>query len=300
VIDMNGVINVLKPPGMTSSDVVVNLKKKLRIKKVGHTGTLDPAAAGVLPICFGKATKLAEYITSERKVYRAEMVLGIETNTYDADGKVISQTDKLPDINKIREVFAQYQGNIRQKPPLYSAIKYRGRPMYALAREGHRVDIPYREVTLFKNSIIRFIAPNRVFFEVECSKGTYIRSLCHDMGKAMGCGAHLSFLLRIRNGMFSIEESWTLDEIERYAAMDMLYKIVIPMDQSISHLGAVFIQDSMYNRIINGSKISCDYIEKIENMKETGNPVRVYCNNQFIGIGFINDQNMLQMKKVML
>jgi tRNA pseudouridine synthase B (EC 4.2.1.70) len=163
MMNLNGVINVLKPPGMTSSDVVVTMRKKLNIKKVGHTGTLDPAAAGVLPICIGKATKLAEYITSERKIYRAEMVLGIETDTLDADGRVIARSANLPSIQEIQEVFDQYQGIIKQKPPIYSAIKHKGKRLYELAREGQNVDISSREVVIYKNRIIQFIYPNRVF-----------------------------------------------------------------------------------------------------------------------------------------
>lgn len=300
MMGISGVINVLKPPGMTSSDVVVYLRRKLGIKKVGHTGTLDPAAAGVLPICIGRATKLAEYITSDVKAYRAEMVLGIETDTLDAEGKVVARCEKLPDVEKIYDVFGQYQGKIKQHPPMYSAIKYKGKPLYELARKGQQIDIPYREVTLFKNKIIRITPPNRIFFEVECSKGTYIRSLCRDMGKAMGCGAYLSFLLRIKNGVFSIENSWTLDEIDSHISMGKLDKVVIPMDQSIPHFGAVYVEDSVFDKIINGNRIHSKYIEKTDKLKKTSDLARVYCNNQFIGIGFINEQNMLQMKKVLL
>lgn len=300
MMNLNGVINVLKPPGMTSSDVVVTMRKKLNIKKVGHTGTLDPAAAGVLPICIGKATKLAEYITSERKIYRAEMILGIETDTLDADGRVIARSANLPSIQEIQEVFDQYQGIIKQKPPIYSAIKHKGKRLYELAREGQNVDISSREVVIYKNRIIQFIYPNRVFFEVECSKGTYIRSLCHDMGKTMGCGAYLSFLLRIKSGMFSIDNSWTLEEIEAYASMNNIDRILIPMDQSIPHLEALYLYDSVFNRIINGNKISSEFIREGEIYKKFGKPFKVYCRKQFIGIGFINEENMLQMQKVLL
>jgi len=300
MMNINGVINVLKPTGITSSDVVVSLRRKLGIKKVGHTGTLDPAAAGVLPICIGKATKLAEYITSEIKVYRAEMILGVETDTLDADGQVVAYSENLPDAEKIYQTFKQYQGRIKQQPPMYSAIKHRGKPLHELARKGEHIDIPYREVVVFENNIIRITPPNRVFFEVKCSKGTYIRSLCRDMGRTMGCGAYLSFLLRIRNGIFSIDNSWTLDEIDTYIASGELDKIVIPMDQSIPHFGAIYLEDSVFDKITNGNRISSKYIQKTKNINEPSNLSRIYCNNQFIGIGFINEQNILQMKKVLL
>lgn len=300
MMDVSGVINVLKPPGMTSNDVVVTLRRKLRIKKVGHTGTLDPAAAGVLPICIGRATRLAEYITSELKTYRAEMVLGIETDTLDAEGRIISRSEKLPDIEKIHKTFKQYQGKIKQQPPMYSAIKHKGKPLYSLARKGQHIDIPYREVMLYKNNIIRIIPPDRIFFEVECSKGTYIRSLCRDMGKTMGCGAYLSFLLRTRNGIFSIDNSWTLDEIDAHISTGNLDKIVIPMDQSIPHFGAIYLDDSVFNKIINGNRIPSKYIKKTEGLNKVYELARIYCNNQFIGLAFINEQDMIQMKKILL
>lgn len=286
---MDGVINVLKPPGMTSSDVVVYLRRLLKVKKIGHTGTLDPGAAGVLPICIGKATRLASLIVEENKVYRCEMVLGAETDTLDSYGKVISTSNDYPSFEDIKGVFAEFQGRLKQLPPMHSAIKYKGRKLYEYARKGEQLDVSRleREVTIYRNTILQYLPPDRILFEVECSKGTYIRSLCRDLGRRLGCGAYMGFLLRCRTGKYTIDDSYTLHEIEEHLLSGELDKILIPLDKAIEGFERVDVPSIHYKSLINGNpvKISGHDLEVGELTLQ--DPVRVYCKGQFIGIGVV-------------
>lgn len=215
---VNGIINVLKPVGMTSSAVVYWLRRKLETKKVGHTGTLDPGAAGVLPVCVGQATRLAEYLSGQGKEYRAEIVLGLSTTTQDNYGRVVQD---LPAGHLGREDFLQliprFAGEIRQIPPMYSAVRQGGKHLYEYARAGMEVERQPRTVFIHELKLLEWMAGEkpRAIIDISCSKGTYIRTLCHDIGEALGCGAYMSYLLRTRSGPFRIAESFTLEEIDR-------------------------------------------------------------------------------------
>jgi tRNA pseudouridine 55 synthase len=209
----NGIINVLKPPGMTSHDVVSYIRRVYSLKRVGHAGTLDPAAAGVLPVALGQATRMLEYLTDDNKGYRVEMTLGFETDTGDDTGTIIQKCNcALPQPEEIAQMLKSFVGQIEQVPPMYSAIKIDGRKLYELAREGITVERKSRGVHIDSIKLIR-IAAGRVLFDVECSKGTYIRSLCIDIGRKLGCLATMSFLVRTRVGQFDISESRTLEEL---------------------------------------------------------------------------------------
>lgn len=300
---VDGIINVLKPPGMTSSDIVVYLRKTLKIKKIGHAGTLDPGASGVLVLCLGKATKLAEYIMAEDKSYRGGMILGSETDTLDADGTIVRQSPQIPDFPQIKKAFAKYRGTLLQHPPMYSARKHKGKRLYELARKGQRVEVPPREVKIFQNDIIEFIPPNQVSYEVKCTKGTYIRSLVRDIGRELGCGAYLSYLVRTQSGAFSIHDSHTLQEITQAYTSDKMDEILKPMGSVLPSFKEIVLDSRVLDRILNGNILGLDSIisdiNLISNLdhKEL---VKVYCNNRFIGLGYVNKNNMIQMRKVLV
>jgi tRNA pseudouridine55 synthase len=217
---MHGVLNFLKPPGMTSHDAVAFVRRTFNTKRVGHTGTLDPAAAGVLPICIGQATRLVEYLQAGRKTYIAEITFGIETDTLDATGEVVSTSDASHvHLENLRATLDQFRGTISQMPPMYSAIKRDGKKLYELAREGvdeAELDIQPRQVEIYSLVVPRDFASStrtRAMLRIECGSGTYIRSLVRDIGRALGCGATMSFLVRTQNGAFSIDEAHTPEEV---------------------------------------------------------------------------------------
>ncbi|SJO08060.1 tRNA pseudouridine synthase B [Clostridioides difficile] len=215
---MNKIISILKPTGMTSHDVVSRVRKILNIKKVGHTGTLDPDASGVLPICIGKATKVCDVILNKDKSYICELTLGISTDTYDASGEILKKVDDFKFSNEdIERAFDTQRGEINQLPPIYSALKVNGKRMCDLVRSGRQSEITLktRRVNI-KDIKILSIKGNKVMFYVECSKGTYVRSICHDIGEYLGCGAHMSFLNRTSSGKFDLDNSITLEELELF------------------------------------------------------------------------------------
>lgn len=215
---MDGFINVLKPPGMTSHDVVAWLRKLLRMRKIGHAGTLDPGVAGVLPVALGKGTRLLEYFIDSDKSYRCEIVLGIETTTQDLSGAVLSQNPvSQAQLNCFPRVLSEFVGEQLQVPPMVSAVRYQGKRLHELARQGIEVDLPPRRIWITDLTLLETQfdqPPYTAIFDVTCSKGTYIRTLCHDIGKRLGCGACLSFLVRTRTGIFKLEDAVTLEEIQ--------------------------------------------------------------------------------------
>lgn len=243
---MNGVLAVVKPPRMTSHDVVAYLRARLHVRKAGHMGTLDPAATGVLVICLGKTTKAIQFVPAKRKIYRAEITLGISTDTDDATGTIrcIAPDFRLPS-ETVREVFSRFVGKVKQVPPMVSAIHYRGRRLYELAREGKVVDREARDVEIYDIRFVRWpddlsawvSKGDRILFDVVCSRGTYVRALCRDIGDALGCGAHMSFLLRIEDNGFKLEEAMTLEEIMCLVERGLLGERLIPMEILLSPQG---------------------------------------------------------------
>ena len=231
---MEGIINVLKPPGMTSSDVVVWMRRVLKTKKIGHTGTLDPGVAGVLPLCVGKGTRLAEYITEQGKAYLAEVTLGVTTDTQDAFGTVTQVTSTDLRQSDLERVLPSFMGKISQTPPMYSAVRKEGKHLYEYARQGLTIERAPREVSIYKLILEKWYEGEfpRAILRIECSKGTYIRTISHDLGQALGCGAHMSSLLRVRSGPFRIQESWTLEEIEE-AVSKSTYPFLLPLTAGI-------------------------------------------------------------------
>lgn len=246
---MDGILNLLKPPGMTSHDVVSVVRRALGIKKVGHTGTLDPGVAGVLPICVGKATRLAEYIAGEDKAYRAEITFGVTTDTQDSFGTVTGEKEASHlTRGDIAYNLTRFNGEIMQIPPMVSAVKVDGKRLYELAREGVEVERKARPVTIHKLQLLDFRPGPRptAFVDVVCSKGTYIRTLAYDIGEALKVGAHMSYLVRTRSGPFKLEEAATLEELIAGQA---------PMLSPAAALGAmpqVTIRGAMAERLKHG------------------------------------------------
>lgn len=295
---MNGILNILKPPGMTSFDVVGYLRGVIKIKKIGHTGTLDPGAVGVLPICIGSATKAIEYMTDKDKVYRAEMTLGVSTDTQDSSGQVLEQKEVNVTSEEVSRVLTQFIGKLQQIPPMYSAIKVEGKKLYELARSGITVERKPREIEVYSIDIIKNIAeksegPKTVILDVHCSKGTYIRTLCHDIGEQLGCGGHMSFLVRLKAGSFSIASALTLQEIASLHQEGRLYENLLSPDQVFDNLAAVQLEEVEESRFLNGV-----YINLGQGNHKEGDFVRVYDSmGKFLAVGeIVSKQGLLLLK----
>ncbi|SNR88875.1 tRNA pseudouridine synthase B [Anaerovirgula multivorans] len=280
---MKGILNILKPPEMTSHDVVAIVRRKTRIKKVGHTGTLDPNAAGVLPICIGQATKISQYLLDSTKKYRAELTLGITTDTQDAYGTVTNKRKVDVSTKEIESAVVSFIGEYNQIPPMYSALKIKGKKLYELARQGIEVARKPRRIHIESIDIIN-MKGSTVLFDVTCSKGTYIRTLCHDIGEKLGCGGIMSFLLRTATGKFYISSAITLEELEAIQDLHDVEKILKPIDYPLDHIARIDLDSSYEKAALNGNKI---FLESLPHHIFLGDDVRVYINQNFIGIGTI-------------
>lgn len=253
---MDGYLGILKLPGITSHDVVKQVRTLLPGHKIGHGGTLDPGAAGVLPILVGKGTKFSSFIMESSKVYRAEFTLGLTTDTGDSFGEIIDQQTVSPDrLERLKEILGDFTGELEQLPPLTSAIKYKGKKLYEYARRGEDVERKPRKVHVFSVKIIDTFSWNRVLLEVHCSKGTYIRSLCMDMGQALGCGGHMSFLLRKEAGGIPLEEAVTLEEAKEAHEKNQLEKLLHPLDLPFKYEDALVLTKDFLKRLCHGEKL---------------------------------------------
>lgn len=271
---MNGIINVNKPIGITSHDVVYKLRKILSIKKIGHTGTLDPDASGVLPMCIGRATKVADMLTAQDKQYFAEVTLGSATDTLDKTGTVVETAEVNVTEKDILKELTNFVGEIEQIPPMYSAIKIDGKKLYELAREGKEIERKPRKVKIESIDVANFDLENNKFsIKVDCSKGTYIRTLCDDIGRRLGCFAHMSALERTKSGRFDIKSSYTLEQIEQMAnAGDLSF--FIPIDAVFEEYDKLIISKRKAQKMCNGVRVSVQGIEEGELYRvydETGN-----------------------------
>lgn len=301
---MDGILNILKPPGMTSFDVVGYLRGVLRIKKIGHTGTLDPAAAGVLPVCIGKATKTIEFMMEKDKRYRAELTLGSDTDTQDSTGETVQVRKVTSSAEKIAEAVHGFKGKYMQVPPMYSAIKVNGKKLYELARSGITIEREAREVEIYSIDIIHMeqnlklpAESAKVIFDVHCSKGTYIRTLCADIGDRLGCGGHMSFLLRMKAGVFDISQALTLEEVARLGGNGGLAAHLVNADEVFKDYEEIVIGGSDEKRLLNGISLRCN----IKNAKP-GDLVRIYNEKRsFLALGEIverQEERMLKSKKL--
>jgi tRNA pseudouridine55 synthase len=280
----NGILNIDKPQGITSHDVVDIVRKIFPGIKVGHTGTLDPIATGVLPICIGKATKLSDELLSENKVYKVKMLLGVETDTYDITGKIVFANTLNEDEIYIKERIKRFIGKSSQIPPIYSAIKIKGKKAYEYARNNENVSLKPREIEIFNiDNIDVNLRKRQVSFVVSCTKGTYIRSLVHDIGIKLGCGATMIELKRLKTGDFDINDSIDLYEFLNLEYLDMLDKIV-SIEELYKDSKKVNLKDKDYDKFLNGIAIKTDVQNGI---------VRVYENLRYKGLGKVND-NLLK------
>ncbi|HHY23486.1 MAG TPA: tRNA pseudouridine(55) synthase TruB [Clostridiaceae bacterium] len=302
---MNGLLNVLKPPGMTSFDVVAYLRRVLKEKKIGHAGTLDPGAAGVLPICIGKATKSIEYIMDMEKVYRAELTLGISTDTQDSFGKVISVKDVSVSEDEILYAIKSFTGELYQTPPMYSALKVDGRRLYELAREGKSVKRKPRKIIIHSIDIIKVdIDRCKVLFDVSCSKGTYIRTLCSDIGDNLGCGGHMSFLIRKRTGIFDIQSALTLEEIQKANNDGKISETILKVDEVFKKYKSLHLDKDSEKKFKNGRYVCIDNIKYLDRNYQhsdhysNGLLVKVYNEyNDFLALGKLTkNQEKLYLK----
>jgi tRNA pseudouridine55 synthase len=262
---MNGILNIFKPKGISSHQVVKEIRNILNIPKVGHTGTLDPSASGVLLICLGQATKIAEFLVGMKKQYQGAMILGVSTDSQDSEGKIIGKKEVGTDINekRIRDIFQKYEGTISQIPPMFSAAHYKGKRLYHLARKGIEVKRSPKKVKIYQFNLINFdqkVNPI-VKFEVICSKGTYVRTLCNDIGDELGCGAHLSNLVRKKVGNFSIEDSINLEELRKDKNLGKRY--LISIDSALEELNKITVKSEATKTVLNGGVISSEQIVEI-------------------------------------
>ena len=258
---MDGVLNLLKPPGMTSHDVVDVVRRGTGIRRVGHTGTLDPGAAGVLICCVGRATRLSEFLMEADKEYRVELRLGVRTSTGDMYGDVLPSEDppgrRLPVTRSALEAVAKrFTGQILQVPPMVSAIHHEGERLHELARRGEAVELQPRPVTVHRLEVLRFDREHgAALLEVVCGKGTYIRKLCADIGDALGVGGYAHFMVRTRAGRFEIRDAMTLAELAAAAAEDRIRDAVISMDGALAHLPAVDLPERSVVDVMNGHPV---------------------------------------------
>jgi tRNA pseudouridine55 synthase len=286
--DKMGIINVLKPPGMSSFHVVNWIKKNMDIAKVGHTGTLDPRATGVLPVCIGRATKVISHLPEGSKEYIAELRLGKVTDTLDAEGEVVHSSDKWQLLKKseISRVVNNYIGDLAQIPPMFSAIKYNGKRLYKIARKGEEIEREPRHIKINDIKILSIKLP-KVRIKVRCSKGTYIRSLARDIGEELNCGAYLSFLIRTASGPFQIINSYTLRQLS-YFDDEQDYSFIIPPDNPLVYK-SLNIKNSAYKKAINGTYLNKFDFVTWPDLKD-GEKVLVYSNDgQFISVSEIDD-----------
>lgn len=272
---IEGILNIDKPGGITSHDVVNRIRALSGVRRVGHAGTLDPLATGVLLLCVGRATRLVEYLVGQRKCYEATVRLGQTTNTYDTEGEVVAERPYHHITrNALATALEQFRGTIQQRPPIYSAIKKEGQPLYKLARQGIEVDVPLRTVTLYELELLVWDLP-QVDLRVACSSGTYIRSLAHDLGEALGCGGHLAALRRTAIGSFNDQEAVPLATLSRENLPDYLQK----SDTAVAHLPCLHLPAEEAWRLRQGQRIQRQPDHPPADLARVYNPA---C--QFIGI----------------
>ena len=295
---MDGILNINKATGMTSHDVVAKIRNILKQKRVGHAGTLDPAASGVLPICIGLGTRVAEYLSESGKAYQADIIFGIVTDTYDREGSII-RTASTADLSLsgIEEALQHFLGPQVQLPPQYSAIKIQGQPAYKRARSGEELTMTARPITITSLKILAW-EPPRLTLAIECSKGTYIRSLAYDLGEQLHCGAHLAALTRTRSGPFLLSESITLEQLATAASTGTIEEYLYPPDTALQDYPAFTLDAATVERVLHGNAFH--HYPPTPSISPS-NLARVYdTDNHFLAIAeWRLDQNLWQPIKVL-
>ncbi|MCQ2978418.1 MAG: tRNA pseudouridine(55) synthase TruB [Clostridia bacterium] len=297
---IEGIIVVYKEKGCTSHDVVGKVRKIVGTKKVGHTGTLDPEAEGVLPVCVGRATKIANYITEKEKEYIAEIKFGVVTDTQDMTGNIIAENNDFTlDKDEVTKVINSFVGEYMQTPPIYSAVKVKGKKLYEYARNGETVKIPARKVQIFSIDILD-IDEKTAKIKVRCGKGTYIRALCHDIGKKLGIGAAMQSLIRTKSGIFEQDKSVKISELEKLVKEDKINEVLLQTDCVFKDLTRVNVKEEGLKRLINGNILTNDDIEDSK-LKISSNLYAVYYNDVFYALykGDKEDgKNILKIEKM--
>ncbi len=278
---VEGIVNVLKPPGMTSSDVVSDVRRLFNTKRVGHTGTLDPGASGVLPITLGRATRLFDILIEKEKEYIAEIAFGTCTDTQDSYGKITERDETYVSAEVLQAVLPDFVGQSKQTAPKYSALKSGGKSLYELARSGQEVPEKEREVNIYVLEYVAQTAYSRFLLRIRCSRGTYIRTLCEDIGKRIGACAHMSFLLRSASGTFTVEDAYSIAELSALKEEDRLSEAVLSIERVLEFLPSVHIQNQCdEDRLKNGCTLGADSL--------SGTPdfgwCRVYA-SELLGVG---------------
>lgn len=289
---MDGLLIFDKEKGITSHDLVYKVRKKLGIKKVGHTGTLDPMATGVLVISIGKGTKTSDYILSSDKVYEAKIKLGVLTDSYDITGKILEEEDVNFTEEEIKDTLIKFTGKISQRPPIYSALKVKGKKLYEYAREGKDVEIKKRDVEIYKIELLDFNGKDEFTILTKVSKGTYIRSLANDLGRSLGTFGTLTELRRTRSGSFKIEDAIKVSDFER-SSLDEIKEKILPMDLALMNFKRIDIPKSFCEKFIMGQ-----FYKLKEKLNDEN--YRVYSENKFLGIGELKKKDgefFLKMKK---
>lgn len=290
--NVDGLLILDKPSGPTSNRCLQQVKHLLRAAKAGHTGALDPLASGVLPLCFGEATKVSQFLLDSDKAYRARIKLGITTATGDSEGEVLA-TAAVPafTIAQIETVLARFRGLITQQPSIYSALKQNGVPLYQLAREGKEITPKFRDVTIYSLQLLAHEG-DELEIDVSCSKGTYVRTLAEDIGKALGTGAHLTALRRLKAGPFTLDDSLTIEQMADLAQRGELETRLIPPDQAIADLPEVQLGADQARRIRQGQPVRLSD-------RSAAPDVRVYFEQDFVGICELRGDGTLAAKRLM-
>src|SRR2546429_3129264 len=280
---MDGILNINKATGMTSHDVVAKVRKILRQKRVGNTGTLDPAASGVLPICIGQATRVAEYLSESGKAYQAEIIFGAVTDT-EAPERTVTRTAPVAELSspQIEQALPPFLGPQAQLPPRYSALKIQGQPAYKRVRAGEEISLEPRSINIAQMEIIAWDSP-RLILAIECSKGTYIRSLAYDLGEHLGCGGYLGALVRTRSGPFLLSESITLEQLAVAAASGSVEEHLFPADRALQDYPALLLDATTAERVLHGNAFRYDHYNR--DLPTSTDLARVYdTGGPFLGI----------------
>ena len=276
---IEGIVTVLKPPAMSSSDVVVDVRHIFSTKRVGHLGTLDPEAAGVLPVCVGRAVRLFDFLVDKQKTYLCEIAFGVGTDTQDAQGAVVETSDAAVTEEQLLAVLPQFTGTIVQTPPMYSALKFNGQKLYDLALSGKEIPDKSREVEILSLKCTGMRGRNRFLLEVTCSRGTYIRTLCSDIGAALGVPAHMAFLLRTASGMFTLERAHSIAELEMMKEKGRLSDALTSCEDAVAFLPRLDLRTDRRKPATNG-------LPTRTNAKD--GMYRLYCDG-FLGVGTVKN-----------
>lgn len=296
---IHGILNIYKEKGYTSHDVVAKLRGIVGQKKIGHTGTLDPDAVGVLPVCLGKATKLCDMLTDKNKTYETVMLLGTVTDTQDTSGEIVAENDtSYLTEETVKNAIMSFVGDYMQIPPMYSALKVNGKKLYELAREGIEIERKARPVSILNIQIKEIDLP-RVCMEVSCSKGTYIRTLCHDIGAKLGCGACMEQLIRTKVSQFEVEYSLTLQQVQKLKLTGRLEEFIVPIDEMFSNYEAVTLKEEFMSLVYNGNVFFPKHLKQQIELVD-GKMIRVYDEKgNFIAIyKFIKEKYLFKIEKM--